>query len=136
MGDTPLWLYLSQRGKFHYYHQSTVVYRISKNSVSRKRSRREQLEFKLSGYMVRMNAYRQYGYKIPEPLIDKAGESVLEYYYLNGKDTIYLEELLFSNKIKNQVRSIRTKKKWINRFIILFYRPRYLFRELRSSLQR
>src|SRR5690606_24467250 len=53
MGDTTLWLKLSQKGYFHYLNDNTAVYRISDGTISRSRSKKSKLEFKLSGYVMR-----------------------------------------------------------------------------------
>ena len=66
MGDTQLWLYMSQYGKIKYLCFCTGVYRIIEGSASRKKD--TYSKFKFSMYEMRVFYCMKYGYKIPVAL--------------------------------------------------------------------
>ncbi|AZA62771.1 glycosyltransferase family 2 protein [Chryseobacterium indoltheticum] len=48
MADTPLWTFLSTKGKFHYLNSSTMVYRVSESGVSNSTNEKKSLQFDIS----------------------------------------------------------------------------------------
>lgn len=54
MGDTPLWVELANRSKFHYLPEATAVYRMHGGSASRQTHVGKQMRFMLSMFDLRM----------------------------------------------------------------------------------
>ena len=63
MGDTPLWLDLSQCGRFHYLQDKTAFYRVHTGSACR--NPRTYNKFRLSMFEMRIYYCNKYGYKVP-----------------------------------------------------------------------
>ena len=53
LGDTPLWIELLKRGKYHYVDSATAVYRITKGSASRPVNAKDAANFMVRGSEVR-----------------------------------------------------------------------------------
>lgn len=134
MGDTPLMLYLSQKGKFHYLSESTAVYRITKGTASRSNHRLKQLKFNLSGCLVRYDACLNYSFEIPEILRKRAKESALEYYFLGGEDLGSEYEGLFSAEIKRQLARLKKNNLFQRSCWALVNKPNYLIQKIKRKL--
>lgn len=71
MGDTPLWLLLSRRGKFHYFQDVFATYRISNNTASRPNSTKRKIRFVLSGLEMRIYFLKKFKKPIPLEIAQK-----------------------------------------------------------------
>ena len=69
MGDTPLWLDLSQLTKFKYFNEVFAVYRLLENSVSRSRDKKKHYYFILCGTEMRIFYCHKYNYAINNKLL-------------------------------------------------------------------
>lgn len=67
MGDTQLWLYMSQVGKIKYLEECTGVYRIHEGSASRNRD--NYLLFRFSMFEMRVFYCLKYNYKVPLSIV-------------------------------------------------------------------
>ena len=80
MGDTPLWLELSRLGKFYYFIESMLVYRLRWGSACRPVNLAEYYRFQISIYELRL--YYINKYKVSNfVLIDRIHKSYVETLY-------------------------------------------------------
>ena len=90
MGDTPLWLMLSQITSFKYINEVFSVYRIRAESASRSVNKSKQLQFQLSMVEVRIYYSLKYGFPLSESLTKKYNEALIKYLlYVPGYRYIY-----------------------------------------------
>lgn len=62
LGDLPLWLYLSNKSKFHFIDESTAVYRRLNESASNSQNIENKIKFEQSVYEVRMFFYENFSF--------------------------------------------------------------------------
>lgn len=100
MGDTPLWLLLSRRGKFHYFQDVFATYRISNNTASRPNSTKRKIRFVLSGLEMRIYFLKKFKKPIPLEIAQKYNKSLLEYKCYNP---FFTEMYSLINPMKREV---------------------------------
>lgn len=131
MGDTPLWLDLSQYGKFHYLSCKTGVYRVYNGSASRNNI--TLAKFRLSMFEMRIYYCNKYGYEVPKRvkheynraainlILENSCESnnlLYPLYKMNALQNIMVNKANEYGYIKNVI-SIISK---IELFIYMFFR--------------
>jgi hypothetical protein len=79
MGDTPLWLDLSQITKFKYFDEVSGVYRIIAESASRSKDYGKQKRFQLSMAEMRVYYSTKYRYPIKQKLKTRYNNALLTY---------------------------------------------------------
>lgn len=94
MGDTPLWLLLSQITKFHYIDEVLSVYRISRNSLSRPDTKEKRHRFQLAMIEMRIYFLNRFNKEITDGIKKRYNHSLLLY---KAYDPLYQEHYpLFS----------------------------------------
>lgn len=147
MGDTPLWLDISQLCKIKYINHFLSIYRINRGSASKQKSIFKRQCFFLSSLEMRIYYYKKYNYKIPKIIIKKykstlfnvkafdLSTKILYKNYLNKYDIIKIKflniviyrdiiKILINIKIysKSFYYSIRAFK----REFFIFYKKNYI----------
>ena len=84
MGDTPLWLDLSQLGKIKYIDQCMGVYNIHAGSSTH--SPQKRLRFSLSKYEMRVYYYNKYNYPIPKTIKKQYNKSYIDYILIGSNN--------------------------------------------------
>lgn len=77
MGDTPLWLDLSQLTKFKYFDDVFSVYRISSESASNSKNKIKKLRFKMSMAEMRLYYCQKYDYIVNTNLKERYNSSLI-----------------------------------------------------------
>lgn len=109
MGDTPLWLYLAQKGRIFPIDKLTAIYNAHEGSASRLGSLERQMQFNKSALEIRL--YFIESYKDCEDLIDTMYS---EYYRSNLITSYYYGR--FVSLVKNY---IKIKNKEFSDFLFL-----------------
>lgn len=78
MGDVPLWLDLSQKGKIHYFNEIFGVYNLQGASVTHNMNTIKR--FKLSMYEMRIYYLLKYNYEIPKAIKLRYNFSYYDYF--------------------------------------------------------
>ena len=71
MGDKPMWLFYSTKGKFKYFHSKMVAYRVLTESASHSRDFNKILSFKDNGERIAKFYNERYGLGIPDYVIER-----------------------------------------------------------------
>lgn len=71
MGDKPMWLFYSTKGKFKYFPKRMVAYRVLTESASHSRDFNKILAFKNNGEQIALFFNERYGIGVPERAIKK-----------------------------------------------------------------
>lgn len=87
MGDVPLWLDLSQKGKVHFLKDIFGVYNMHANSVTH--DQQSILRFKLSMYEMRVYYLYKYDYQIPDSIRLRYNFSYYDYMLLSSSVNNY-----------------------------------------------
>lgn len=127
MGDTPLWLTLSQIGKFHYLDEPTATIRITGKSATQPGSTLGRLEFVFSCFKMYRYYLNKYNYSVPDNIRLGYVDSFLSLAFL--KPELYSEP----HVIKTQELDIKRKIKYkFFKYSILrhLFRLMYQFRRL------
>lgn len=98
MGDTPLWLRLSQKGSFCFLPDCTGVYRINRGSASNNPS--TKLLFHISMAEMRCFYCEFYGYEVPNGIKQAYNRSLCQYILTSGMDLDKQRPLLPMNVIQ------------------------------------
>lgn len=135
MGDTPLWLDLSQMTKFKYFDEVFAVYRILSNSASRSKNKKKQYRFNLSMAEMRIHYSNKYNYKINNKLKQRYNEALLTYLLF---DPNYQPQfsLLDSSKFQNFKIKYTQIAFWRQIFKIEWYLTKYtkaVFKKLSAA---
>lgn len=101
MGDTPLWFFLSHKGKFHYLNEPTAVYRIGLNTASKATNRVRKLKFKLSGIEMRFYYHKKYEYQVSDKLKSQYYTTLKNLILITGNSFELNENYLSENQIIN-----------------------------------
>ncbi len=119
MGDTPMWLDLSQKGRIKFIDECTGVYRIHKGSASR--NSRTKILFRFSMYEMRVYYCIKYNKEIPYD-IKRSYNTALFNLIANGKDKDHapLFELFPINTFQ-QALYLKVKKRIIPKFSLRIY---------------
>lgn len=127
MGDTPMWLDLSQLAKIKYVDEILSVYRIHEGSVSKQNSFVGRGKFKLSMFEMRIYYYRKYRYPLPNCLIKEYRRALCNLMVFDDNIKILFAEVLsnFDTICINLVRA-RGIKIIARYYIILHYYLRRL----------
>lgn len=117
MGDTPLWLDLSQQTNIYYLDRITAVYRVLRNSASRSENKKKNLRFKLSMTEMRIYYCQKYHYKIPEAILNKHNNNLINYtIYDSSYKPLY--DLMKPTKIQ-KIKYSLSKKKSLSMLILI-----------------
>ena len=113
MGDTPLWLHMSQYGIIKYLDDCTGVYRIHNGSVSRNSD--TKYKFRFSMYEMRVYYCIKYGYDIP---------MVIKWAYNKSMFSLYSNNIILDREPLYSYFPILNKSLWekSSYFNKLFYR--------------
>ena len=79
MGDTPLWLDLSQITKFKYFDEVNTVYRVLPESASKSVDQKKLARFRLSIIEMQIYYLKKYNYVIKEKFKKRYNKSILNY---------------------------------------------------------
>ena len=121
MGDTPLWLDLSQLGKFHYLNEKTGCYRVHTGSASRDQNTYNK--FRLSMYEMRIYYCNKYGYKIPQKIKIEYNKCAIGMMKGNGwDDTILPYPLYKMNFFQSLIAKKIRKQAYLRYWITFMYR--------------
>ena len=71
MGDKPMWLFYSTKGKFKYFSEKMVAYRVLTESASHSKDFNKILAFKDNGEKIALYFNERYGIGVPERTIRK-----------------------------------------------------------------
>ena len=83
MGDTPMWLELSQLARFHYIDEPLAVYRVQRNSMSKSTDRKRYFRFKLAMMEMRLYYCDRFGYEVRPDLKSAYNKALLNYLILD-----------------------------------------------------
>ena len=87
MGDTPMWLELSQRTRFYYIDEPLAVYRVQRNSMSKSTDRKRYFRFKLAMMEMRLYYCNLFGYDVRADLKSAYNKALLNYLLLDPEFT-------------------------------------------------
>lgn len=133
MGDTPLWLTLSQFGKFHFLDEPTTVYRISRGSVTRPPLRMNRVGFKVSGFLMRFYYLEKFNYQIPESILQGFEVCLIDYVKLGGVYNSNMDKYLSKPAIE-KIKSLKQRSSIINKTDYYLSHPRVLAYEIKESM--
>ena len=90
MGDTPMWLLMSQQTRFHYMDDIFAVYRISENTASRPNTKAKMLRFQLSMSEMRIFFLKKFNKVITDDVKTLYNERLINYkIFVNGYKEMY-----------------------------------------------
>lgn len=136
MGDTPLWLDLSQLGNFHYLPDKTGCYRVHSGSACR--NQRTYDKFRLSMYEMRIYYCKKYGYNIPRKIKQEYNKCAIKILIDNGLDNtllpypLYKINLFQNHMIQRLLRRGKIGRFWelmckVDDIMYAIYRQTYVF---------
>lgn len=98
MGDTPLWLDLSQHGKIKYFEDIFGVYRICEGSITHSQGFK-RMNFDLSKMEMRVYYCEKYGYDIPKSIMMEYNDAYLRL-LVKGYDINSSRDLFLNNSVQ------------------------------------
>ncbi len=136
MGDTNLWLHLSQQGNFHYFEDTLGVYNLHQGSASHSMS--SGARFALSMFEMRCYYCEEYGYAIPNSVKKRYNRALININMLQKEiapPPIY--KPFYINRLQWMVLSAILRKGRFYKFyrkIVFPIRRRLIFLESRINL--
>ena len=101
MGDTPLWLNISQVTKFKYFDEVLATYRILTESASKSKDKKKLNRFRLSMIEMRIYYFNKFNYTIDAALKNNYNKSLLNYLLKYDKDYQPLFPLFNPSQFEN-----------------------------------
>ena len=134
MGDTPLWLQLSQLTKFKFLNEISSIYRSNLGSVSNSKGILNRKKFKISGLEMRIFYTKKILNIEEKKLIEKYRNQVLNF----KKETGMEQKIAFTEYFNNEELSfVINRDNWLKLFfkkIILLFKN-YKFYYIKWSYQ-
>lgn len=126
MGDTPLWLDLSQLGSFHYIPEVMGCYRIHVGSACR--NPLTSKKFRLSMFEMRMFYCSKYGYDVPTKILREYNRSAVDLLIDNDISISKLPYPLYSmNTVQTIILKLAKNVSLFKYLIRLMWKIEYVF---------
>ena len=122
MGDTNLWLDLSQMGKIKYIDRCMGVYNIHAGSSTH--SPLTRLRFSLSKYEMRVYYYNKYNYTIPKAIKKQYNKSYIDYIILGRENNTPIHNPLYEPFTLNYF------EQTYNNFVLNTHLGQWLYRHI------
>lgn len=135
MGDTNLWLHLSQQGNFHYFEDTLGVYNLHQGSASHSMS--SGARFALSMFEMRCYYCDEYGYAIPNSVKKRYNRALININMLQKEIATPIYKPFYINRLQWMVLSAILRKGRFYKFyrkIVFPIRRRLIFLESRINL--